>query len=470
MISPSNKDPFPMTSPNSPDVSHRTWLKKIELRNYRCFGQVIVDLDERLTVLIAKNGAGKSSVLDAIATAFGTFVGSFHTGKRGGIDNEDVMLVQTKSLIVEMEPQYPAAILATGEVDGRQIAWARWLNTPKSGTTVKEASALTAIGKQMQKSVTDKQPALLPLIAYYGTGRLWNQKKKTEKKVFESEFYSRTAGYQDCLDPASSYKFFEDWFRYAARADSDLRNQQRERLGSRYVEMDTAYSPLIEAIRQAVDECLGISGWHNLRWSFTHQSVVMEHVDHGVLQVGQLSDGVRNMIALVADVAYRMARINSDLGREAAKKTPGLILIDEVDMHLHPEWQQLVLQSLMDAFPRVQFVVTTHSPQVISSIRREHVRLMDENMEGESVAAIPTARTYGRSNAEVLQSVMGVTPEPTLPESEELKRYMATIEQADWRDDEIVKLRETLELALGADHPALVRADMIIRRREALAR
>lgn len=459
-----------MTPINLPDVSRRTWLQQLELRNYRCFSQLTVDLDEKLTVLIAKNGAGKTSVLDAIATAFGTFVGSFHTGKRGGIDSVDVMLVQTKPELNEMEPQYPAAILATAEIDGKEIHWARWLNTPKSGTTIKEARPLTAIGELMQKQVTDQKPALLPLIAYYGTGRLWNQKKKTEKKVFESEFYSRTSGYQDCLDPASSYKFFEDWFRYAARADSDLRNQQRERLGGRYVEMDTPYSPLIDAIRNAVDECLGISGWHNLRWSFTHQSVVMEHVRHGVLEVGQLSDGVRNMIALVADIAYRMARINSDLGREAAKKTPGLILIDEVDMHLHPEWQQTVVQSLMNAFPSVQFVVTTHSPQVISSLRREHVRLLDENLAGEPVAAIPSARTYGRSNAEVMQSVMGVTPEPTLPESDDLKRYMATIEQSDWRSEATVELRRKLELSLGADHPALVRADMIIRRREALAR
>lgn len=459
-----------MTQATIPEYSRRTWLKQIELRNYRCFEQLTVALDERLTVLIARNGAGKSSVLDATAAAFGTFVGSFHTGRRGGIDSDDVRLLQTNPDLNEMEAQYPAAILATGEVDGQSIEWARWLNTPKSGTTIKEAGPLTSIGKRMQKRVTDKETVLLPLIAYYGTGRLWNQKKKTEKKVFESEFYSRTAGYQDCLDPASSYKFFEDWFRYAARADSDLRNQQRERLGSRYIEMDTAYSPLINSIRRAVDECLKISGWHELRWSFTHQAIVMEHADFGVLEVGQLSDGVRNMIALVADIAYRMTRINSDLGREAANKTPGLVLIDEVDMHLHPEWQQVVLQSLMDAFPCVQFVVTTHSPQVISSIRREHVRVLDENMAGESVAAIPTARTYGRSNAEVMQSVMGVAPEPILPESQDLKRYMAMIEQADWRDDAVVKLRVSLEQALGADHPALIRADMVIRRREALAR
>lgn len=109
-------------------------------------------------------------------------------------------------------------------------------------------------------------------------------------------------GYQDCLDPASSYKLFEDWFAYAARAESDLRIQQRERLGSRYVDMDTPYSPLMAAIRQAVDACLLVTGWHSLRYSFTHRTVVMEHPLYGLLEVNQLSDGVRNMIAMVADI------------------------------------------------------------------------------------------------------------------------------------------------------------------------
>lgn len=453
-----------------PTRSNRTWLQQIELRNYRCFRQLEVALDARLTVLIARNGSGKTSVLDAVAAAFGTFIGSFHTGKRVGIDATDVRLLKTNPQLNEMEPQYPAAVLAGGEVDGQPIRWARWINSPKSGTTIKEARALTAIGERMQQQVTAKENVLLPLIAYYGTGRLWNRKKKTEKKVFESEFYSRTAGYQDCLDPASSYKFFEDWFRYAARADSDLRSQQRERLGERYIEMDTPYSPLIQAIRTAVDECLAISGWSNMRWGFSQQALVMEHPQHGILEVGQLSDGVRNMIALVADIAYRMVRINSHLGRAAAKETPGLVMIDEVDMHLHPEWQQVVLQSLMHAFPRVQFVVTTHSPQVISTIHREHVRLLDENVAGENVAAVPSAHTYGRSNAEVMQAVMGVPPEPTLPESEPLRRYMTLVEQGDWRTDDMRLLRSTLEETLGADHSALVRADMIIRRREALGR
>lgn len=444
------------------------WLKSIHLENYRCFHSLSVEFDRQLTILIARNGAGKTSVLDAIAAAFGTYVGSFHTGKRSGIDNRDVRLLQTNPEINAMEPQFPAGVIAEGIVDGDEIGWARFLNTPKSGTTIKEAAALTTIGRRLQRAVTEKQPALLPLVCYYGTGRLWDQKKKTTKKVFASEFYSRTSGFQDCLDPASSYKFFEDWFRYVANADSDIKNRNRERMGKRHVEIETAYTPLITAVQTAVNTCLAISGWSNLRWSFTQSTVVMEHSIHGTLAVGQLSDGVRNMIAMVADIAYRMVRVNPDLGKEAAKKTPALVLIDEVDMHLHPEWQQVVLQRLLEAFPCTQFIVTTHSPQVLTTVKKTHIRVLDKNTAGEDIAPEPIARTYGRSNAEAVESVMGVSPTPNLPESADLATYLDTIEQGDWRSGKVKALRKRLEANFGPDYSPFILADMIARRREAL--
>ena len=421
-----------------------------------------------LTVLIARNGAGKTSVMDAIAIAFGTFVGSFLAGTRVGANQRDVRLRLTNPQLREMEPQYPLTIMASGTVNGHQLAWSRNVNSSKSGTTIKDAKPLTLIGEALQRAVTDNEPVVLPVLAYYGTGRLWKQKKVTEKKVFSSEFHSRTSGYQDCLDPASSYKFFLDWFRYAANANAEALNRQREQNVAQSALVESPYAGLIAAVRGAVDECLKSSGWQNLRYSFTHQSVVMEHPKHGVLEVGQLSDGVRNMIALVADVAYRMVRLNSHFGADAAKRTPGIVMIDEVDMHLHPEWQQQVLASLRRAFPAIQLIVTTHSPQVLSTVRKEHIRVLGVNVDGESVASEPLARTYGRSNADVLQATMGVNPEPPTEGTDLLRRYRNLVEQASLDDPDIPRWRAELVEIFGNDHPSLIRADMVVRRRRAL--
>lgn len=446
----------------------RTYLERIELGNYRCFSHLAVPMHPELTVMIARNGSGKTSVMDAIAIAFGTFVGSFLAGTGIGANQRDVRVRLTNPALREMEPQYPLNITAVGTVNGRNIEWSRNVNSSKSGTTIKDAKPLTLIGEGLQRAVTDNEPVVLPVLAYYGTGRLWKQKKVTEKKVFSSEFLSRTSGYQDCLDPASSYKFFVDWFRYAANANAEALNRQREQNVLPAELVESAYAGLIAAVSGAVDECLKSSGWQSLRYSFTHQSVVMEHPDHGILEVGQLSDGVRNMIALVADVAYRMVRLNSHFGADAAKRTPGIVMIDEVDMHLHPEWQQQVLASLRRAFPAIQLIVTTHSPQVLSTVRKEHIRVLSVNVDGETVASEPLARTYGRSNADVLQGTMGVTPEPQTEGSDLLRRYLNLVEQALLDDPNIPRWRAELIDIFGGDHPSLIRAEMVIRRRRAL--
>lgn len=453
-----------LQSPEGP----RTYLERIELGNYRCFAHLAVPMHPELTVLIARNGSGKTSVMDAIAVAFGTFVGSFLAGTSIGANQRDVRVRLTNPALREMEPQYPLNITAVGMVNGRRIEWSRNVNSSKSGTTIKDAKPLTLIGEGLQRAVTDNEPVVLPVLAYYGTGRLWKQKKVTEKKVFASEFLSRTSGYQDCLDPASSYKFFVDWFRYAANANAEALNRQREQNVLQAEMVESAYAGLIAAVSGAVDECLNSSGWQSLRYSFTHQSVVMEHPDHGILEVGQLSDGVRNMIALVADVAYRMVRLNSHFGADAAKRTPGIVMIDEVDMHLHPEWQQQVLASLRRAFPAIQLIVTTHSPQVLSTVRKEHIRVLSVNVDGETVASEPLARTYGRSNADVLQGTMGVTPEPQTEGSDLLRRYLNLVEQASLDDPDIPRWRAELIDIFGSDHPSLIRAEMVIRRRRAL--
>ena len=455
------------THPNGDGISSdRLWLKNINIKNFRCFDELSIDFHRQLTVLIARNGLGKTAVLDAIVTLFGTFVGSFYNGQGKGIDVRDVRLAITNQIPLEMEPQYSTILSANGEIFGEQIEWSRNLNSPKSGTTIKDAKSLTDIAKFMQLHVTENKPVTLPIIAYYGTGRLWSHKKKTGNKLFKSGFFGRTSGYQDCLDPASSYKYFEDWFQNAAKGVADYRLRKNE---SRIdVPIEERYSELLDVIKQAVNVCLAPMGWRDIRYSFFHQALVMEHADYGLLEVGQLSDGVRNMVAMVADIAYRIVQLNSYLRQEAARRTPGLVLIDEVDMHLHPEWQQIVLGRLMEAFPMVQFVVTTHSPQVVSTITNDNIRLLAKNINNRFIAYPPAARSFGRSSADVLQSIMDVDPLPQNEETRRLRSYLSSVEQDDLNKQEWTQLREELNQIFGPDHPFLMKADMVIRRRRVL--
>jgi predicted ATP-binding protein involved in virulence len=194
----------------------------------------------------------------------------------------------------------------------------------------------------------------------------------------------------------------------------------------------------------------------------------MEHPEHGVLEVSLLSDGVRNMIGLVADIAYRSVRLNSPFGQEAPKQTPGLVLIDEVDMHLHPEWQQVILTSLTNAFPALQFIVTTHSPQVLTTVPAKSIRRLepewDEEAGRERIAANPAHReTLGVASSDVMAEEMGTDPVPDVEQARQLSRYKALIQQNLHEQDEGCNLRTQLDQHFCPQHPSMLECDRLIR-------
>lgn len=123
--------------------------------------------------------------------------------------------------------------------------------------------------------------------------------------------------------------------------------------------------------------------------------------------LSQLSDGYRSTLSLIADVAYRMALLNPSLGKDVLK-TPGIVLIDEVDLHLHPIWQARILGDLRSIFPNIQFVVTTHAPAVISSVRSQQVRIIADDEK----TLTPAIEIYGSDAGRVLTSIMNAPERP----------------------------------------------------------
>jgi predicted ATP-binding protein involved in virulence len=143
----------------------------------------------------------------------------------------------------------------------------------------------------------------------------------------------------------------------------------------------------------------------------------------------------------------------------ASQWTPGIVLIDEVDMHLHPEWQQVVLQALMEAFPRMQFVVTTHSPQVLTTVKSENIRVL---AHGEALE--PQCEIKGIDSAVALNDIMGVNPVPQQVEEAQWQAdYIAKIESGIHDDQEGRYLRSKLISFYGARHPVMLDADRLIR-------
>lgn len=485
-------------------------IDHICLKNYRCFAELPVDFHPQMTVLVAPNGQGKTTVLDAVKVALWPYVAGFDLGSTTndvtGIHINDVRREQVQSH--EMEWRLPAEIKAMGQlqvrplvIDGalqnpipepegsaldiavafhEDVLWrgVRYRESVKRGTKTKDlvivdALSLNETARALEQRIfsgEQKKPDDLPMLGYYGTGRLWAQKKLTavhEKGDIETQ--SRTFAYRDCLDPASSYKHFALWFSriHQSYFQAQIRNLEKQLP----LHADVSYGLIapFKAVQRAVDAILKThTGWHTLEYSAEHQELVLNHDQQGELKVSQLSDGIRNMLALVGDIAYRCYKLNAHLGEAAPRRTHGIVMIDEVDMHLHPSWQQTVLTDLMAAFPKLQFIVTTHSPQVLTSVDASCIRLLRQDADPETgkqqtVVAPVTLQTKGVASSDLLAQIMGVDPIPDVPEARMLSEYRALIQQNLHDDTEGQRLRTQLDAHFGATHPVMLECDRMIR-------
>lgn len=432
-------------------------LKTLRLKNFRRFADLNIDFHEQLTVIVARNGQGKTTLLDAATIVLGTFVGAFDLGKANHIERSDARYFATMERVAS-EQQYPVEIEAHFLQPTMHVL--RQLMGAKSKTTIKDASELTEYGKRLQIAMREFSDEPLPVIAYYGTGRLWKAHKNMNRKAVLSE--SRSMGYEDCLSPASSFTQVQQW---VAKATYGVR-QQEEMPG---YERSTLPAQL-ENIQQTVNSLLAEEGWRNFHYSFQHEELAMYHPEHGILPISLLSDGVRAMISLAADLAWRCTKLNPQFGHKASIDSPGIVMIDEVDMHLHPQWQQRVIASLHRAFPKIQFIVTTHSPQVLSTVRRENIRLLGTNEAGQMTVSEPLADSYGEPSNDVLQAIMHVDPQPPVPEKVQLERLTELVDQGLYEKDEAQRLLTALKQSLSPHHPQLEKIERSIRRQKALGK
>lgn len=453
-------------------------IEKLRLKNFRCFEELELNFDKKLTVLVAENGQGKSTLLDAVRVSLWPYVSAFDAVSgnmsNSGIEIDDVRLSRTSSN--NMEYQLPARIETTLSHGVQSIHSARQRDkTSKSSkTTVKEAKSLSEWGVNLQKKLrmtSDKDSEIdhdravsLPIVAYYSTGRLWKQRYLTLKKQSDSDFFSRTAAYVGCLDSGSDYKYFAEWFFYLYASDFEQKTKQLEKSGfESLIDHRFIYSDLMDAIKRPVDKILSPLGWKNISYSPSQKTLIVDHLHYGALKVDQLSDGLKSMIAMTADIAYRCARLNPDYGKDAALKTDGLVMIDEVDMHLHPRWQQLVLSQLQEAFPKVQFIVTTHSPQVLTTVASEHIRILRNN----KVYAAPPG-TEGAEPERLLKQILGLEDirPPSIQATRELKEYLSLVDRDKWSSSRALELRKLLDERYQGNEPALLEADLQIENRK----
>ena len=382
------------------------YLEKLKLHNFRCYEKLEIDFNRQLTVLVGKNGSGKTTVLEAIAIALGTWFVGFNIVNAKGINKRTDPLRKAYQIGAtdDVQTQFPVEIEAWGKIEESKdqiLHWKRELYTPTGTMTTKDAKEIVEYAAEYQKAISEGRTDIyLPMVAYYGTGRLWDYHRQKRTDVFKVS--SRTNGYIDCLDGTANVKLMMDWFQIMT-----INKYQRQ-------EENLESNPELDTVYLAMEKCLtNLSGYSDvkIRYNMGTQELDVYYSEQDKqrmrIPLNQLSDGYKGMISLVADIAYRMATLNPQLGTEVLSKGDGVVLIDEVDLHLHPAWQQKVIDNLMNIFPKVQFIVSTHAPAIIGSVKTDKLRIL-RNKE----VCMTANQVYGKDVNSVMKEIMGVNDRP----------------------------------------------------------
>lgn len=450
-------------------------LERMHLLNFRCFEDLTIEFHEKLTVIVAENGTGKTALLDAIAIGFGRYLSKLPGVKGQGTKDSDLRVASG-----DRPESFLRLAWEARTRDGANLVWSggRRRNTAVSLAKIRSRLAehgnvaftqdlrsMDEFALGLVEDEAEGRPFYLPVIAYYGTNRAIREEVQ-RRRGFRKNF-SRFDALEGALDPDSRFRAAFEWFN--AMEDEERREQiARKDFDYRLTALQTVRNAIVRMLPPGVS---------NPRTETRPLRFVVDRLTpDGVtrtLRVGQLSDGYRVVLGLVMDLARRMAQANSTMVSGGSQilnplDLPAIALIDEVDLHLHPNWQQVVLGDLRRTFPATQFIVTTHSPQVLTSVDAACIRTLVYETDPETGTPRTVVRgvaqqTLGVASSDLLAEIMGVNPVPNVEQSRWVSDYHSLIQQNLHLESEGLNLRRQLEAHFGAHHPVLRECDRLIR-------
>jgi predicted ATP-binding protein involved in virulence len=358
-------------------------VKNLTLLSFRGVDKLSVDFTQRTTAFVGINGVGKSTVLDALAIALSQLTWRI---------NGNPQRARPISLDDIRQGAIFARIEVTIELREADVTWAIVLNRKqgKYNDSLRSSNfealnaAVQTLDAEWEHVESERQENYrLPLSVFYDVHRAVTD---VPLRVRETLSHNPHEAYQDALDRGGAdFKRFFIWFRNF----EDLENEQRRKNPAfRY--------PGLEAARNAM---MTFTGFSDIEVQRAPRMRMMVEKGGKKFNVLQLSDGERNMLALLGDLSRRLSLLNPGLANPNGGK--GVVLIDEIDLHLHPGWQREVVANLERTFSNCQFIISTHSPQVVGELLPESIkRLRDGRLLG------PASRSIGLSSGEILEELM----------------------------------------------------------------
>ncbi len=429
-------------------------IKHLSIKGFRGIPKMEIEFANgvyganRVNAFAGANGAGKSSILDAAAILLSWFPARIRNKTGSGRKISDL----------DVNNEIHQTIVAIKvEIDKEPVSWtlAKTKKGRSAGGAKSDLSELARSARKYRQCIEkDENACSLPLLVYYPINRAVLD---IPLRIRSKHDFGILETYDESLTSGSNFRAFFEWFRN--REDLENENRKYENALSK-PEGRQFPDPQLECVRMAFKQLLPEFGQVAVRRKPLGMTVAKNGRE---LRVDQLSDGEKCLMAMAGDLARRLAIANPNA--ENALEGKGIVLIDEIDLHLHPARQRKVITDLPKTFPNCQFLVSTHSPQIVSHIAPENVFLLYQTPDG-IINYEKANESYGKNTDRILEDLMKVDARPANVKKD-IAELFESIKQG--KVNQAKMMIASLNGQIG-DDPELTGAGVLIRRKELIGK
>ena len=423
-------------------------LNKITLSNFRKFENITYHLNPQMNVFVGHNASGKTTVLEAVCIMLGAYLAAYKEYVSSqhvrNIAESDVLLKTNKTekgIISAAEiKQFPCGISCDMQWGDEILSYQRVLEKEGGRTKFDGYNPMQKFVTKWEKAIKQAdlsdQAHIYPLVLYLSSARLWSEGKAGKEL---DAIPARTAAYNHCLNSKRGTQLSFGYMKLLR----DLASEENE--GKSYPVYDT----IMDAVRYSLKEEL--KPGQDIMYSSRYKEIALKNEDSTIIRFSSLSDGYRNVIKIVTEIAARICILNPYLKERALKETPGVVVIDELDLSLHPTWQKRIVRILKHLFPKIQFICATHSPFIIQSLEPGELTALDKMIDEEY---------SGRSIEDIAEDIMDVDTPQYSEKKEKMyqaaKEYFAALNQGNLSGEELQRLKEQADVLAAeySDNPA----------------